>query len=98
MSDGEILAVVPEELRRFGAELAARAEGVEKLDVSAQFGAARAGLAGADTALVMVQAADQVNAAFDAVAARLRGLSEIARGNADSYEEADRFAGGQGAS
>ncbi|WP_038170543.1 hypothetical protein [Tomitella biformata] len=88
------LVVIPRELRRFSSALATGADEVAALEVEAPFAAAAAALLGSEIAAALQRAPDLVKAAFEAVEGRLRGLSEVAQENADSFEMADVFRGG----
>ncbi len=93
---GGKLEVVPEELRRFGAALATGAEQISALEVASPFEAAAGALPGSEVSAALGRAPVLAKSTFDAVSARLRGLSEVARGNARSYEVVDSWRVGEG--
>lgn len=91
-SAGEILRVIPDELRKFGNALGSGADEVGALTPAGPFLAAADALADTETASRLGRAPERVGAVFDAVADRLAELAGVARRNADDYERADGWA------
>lgn len=91
-SAGEILRVIPDDLRRFGDALGSGADEAGALTPAGPFRAAAEALADTETASILGRAPARVGAVFDAVADRLAELGRVAHRNADAYERADGWA------